>query len=192
MLQLIDSKKLFCVDAFQNGDRFSHSIRSLNHDLRLFESIESDDQEAWPRSPAIQELVPHPSEGNAECLLGVGHAGTAYYSISFAAPTMPNVESVIPHGQHQILLTCEVACRIRQNPGRIGQSYHLASGLGLRQLDESETFELLASDQVLAFLLLKNATIQVDDSEFEITPNALSIEKFPATIDWSWTLAAAK
>ena len=97
------------------GDRFSHKI-SLKHDGSwsvVLESIEGTDEDKWPASPPLQQIVAEPiGKDGRTVLLGVGLSGTGHWSIS--------VDENEAGG-----LFMDIACRVSGDHGFLGSTWRL-------------------------------------------------------------------
>jgi hypothetical protein len=93
------------------GDRQGHDVfvKSGTEWLRRFASQEGTSDDAWPISPAIQEIHVHRAPTGKQ-LLGVGMAGKSHWSLSIS-----------PEGSGAILF--DVACRVRGVPHFLGSTY---------------------------------------------------------------------
>ena len=99
-------------------DRFRHRVRSMSPEgiPLVFESIEGVEDASgefdprWPASPVIAALAEGDPGGGA--LVGIGSAGRSHFSLA-----------VTPHGTLRDTLVFEVACRVRDAPGRLGSAY---------------------------------------------------------------------
>ena len=108
-----------------DSDRFQHVIesRSGNSWVALWRSVEGTNVEHWPTSPPWQEIAEH-QLGSTTCLLGVGKAGTAHWSISIDV-TLPPADSSsgdLPTDPRSAV-RFDVACRTKELPKQLGSSY---------------------------------------------------------------------
>jgi hypothetical protein len=107
-------------------DRFSQRISVVTKGQAelILQSVDRDDQEAWPPSPPLQQLLVE-DRPNGPVALMVGMAGDSHWSASIEQRSGPNG------------FRFDVACRIGSQPLRLGSSYlasQLAKSLSSRQL----------------------------------------------------------
>lgn len=104
------------IEFVKVGDRFSHKL-SVEHDGQwssILESIEGTDEENWPASPPLQQMVAEPiGKDGRLVLLGVGLSGTGHWSIS-----------VDENESGGLLL--DVACRVSGEHGFLGSTWRLS------------------------------------------------------------------
>ncbi|MFN7878181.1 MAG: hypothetical protein ACK5PB_22880 [Pirellula sp.] len=104
------------IEFVKVGDRFSHKLTVERDGLwsTILESIEGTDEENWPASPPLQQIVAEPiGKDGRLVLLGVGLSGTGHWSIS-----------VDENGSGGLLL--DVACRVSGEHGFLGSTWRLS------------------------------------------------------------------
>jgi hypothetical protein len=97
-----------------SGDRYAHRLEVTDdgQEPSCFESLEGAPGEAWPPSPALQQLSFQPGASGGQCALLVGMAGKSHWSLSVEA--------------NESSLVFDVACRVQQSPEWLGSSYRVA------------------------------------------------------------------
>lgn len=103
------------IEFVKVGDRFSHKLSVERDGLwsTILESIEGTDEENWPASPPLQQIVAEPiGKDGRLVLLGVGLSGTGHWSIS-----------VDENESGGLLL--DVACRVSGDHGFLGSTWRL-------------------------------------------------------------------
>ena len=97
-----------------SGDRYAHrlAVTDGGQEQVCFESLEGAAGEAWPPSPALQQLSFQPGASGSQCALLVGMAGKSHWSLSVEA--------------NESSLVFDVACRVQQSPEWLGSSYRVA------------------------------------------------------------------
>ncbi len=109
------SAGMLCVQYSKSNDRLSHTIGILIDDsyLPLLESIEGSEEEPWPASPPMQQMVEECfSPGAPPVLLGVGLSGNGHWSI--AVETLASKR-----------LKFDVACKNSKNAAWLGSQYRV-------------------------------------------------------------------
>ena len=107
-IQSSNSKLGLFVECWKSGDRFQHRIGCLIGQSKypVLNSIEGDDTQIWPPSPAIQQV--HQQEVESDpVILAVGMAGRNHFSMSMR----------ITETAERCLLTIESACLVKQAAG---------------------------------------------------------------------------
>lgn len=108
------------------GDRFLHKV-SLKHDGSwsvVLESIEGTDEDKWPASPPLQQIVAEPiGKDGRMVLLGVGLSGTGHWSIS--------VDENEADG-----LLMDIACRVSGDHGFLGSTWRLGENWVVSQFEK--------------------------------------------------------
>ncbi|MCU0713946.1 MAG: hypothetical protein MUC43_17950 [Pirellula sp.] len=110
------------------GDRFSHKLL-IERDGEwsvVLESIEGTDEERWPASPPLQQIVAEPiGKDGRTVLLGVGLSGTGHWSIS--------VDENEAGG-----LLMDIACRVSGDHGFLGSSWRLGESWNISLLEKQD------------------------------------------------------
>lgn len=98
----------------RDTDRYRHSISVITPGGTepWLESVDSDGQCPWPESPPYQELSIELQNDRHVALL-VGMAGKSYWSASIESGVAP------------CSLRFDVACRLREPPEKLGNTYRL-------------------------------------------------------------------
>jgi len=100
------------------GDRWGHRV-AVGGSL-VGESVEGSDGDMgdprWPASPVLTEVMPTEAAGRP-AIVGVGLAGRSHFSASFT-----------PHPAVTDAVLVEIACRVQEQPGRLGSTYRTADG----------------------------------------------------------------
>jgi hypothetical protein len=182
-----------------SGDRYAHRLEVTDdgQEQFCFESLEGAPGEAWPPSPALQQLSFQPGVSGGQCALLVGMAGKSHWSLS--------VET------HESSFVFDVACRVQQSPEWLGSSYRIArlgtngdvneaGGSPLNFTVGAEQRLLCAPSPSAATMNLERLTLMVeaeanegvavrDDHEgrLAILP-AGRIGDLPATVRWRYRL----
>jgi hypothetical protein len=99
-------------------DRWAHRVML---DARLLaESVEDSDDgpgdPRWPASPVLTEVTPTEAAGRP-AIVGLGLAGRSHFSASFT-----------PHPTLGDAMLVEIACRVQEQPIRLGSTYRMADG----------------------------------------------------------------
>jgi hypothetical protein len=106
------------VDFVARGDRYGHVISLIDADdgvQPLVESIEGLPDDAWPASPALQNLSVETLHNGRRVALLVGMAGGSHWSASIEA--VPNNAELI----------FDLACRHTRTPTWLGSRYRSLS-----------------------------------------------------------------
>lgn len=108
-----------CVEFEWSGDRFKQGI--FLDGASVGDSVEGGQQQPWPPSPPIQQLLPQQIDGST-VILGVGAAGRGHWSIS--------VELA---GDNAIKF--ELACRCQERAEFLGSTYRLDDSVAVNAAD---------------------------------------------------------
>jgi hypothetical protein len=99
-------------------DRWGHTVAVAGQIVA--ESVESPEDGAedpcWPASPVLTEVMPTEAAGRP-AVVGVGLAGRSHFSASFT-----------PHPTLADGVLVEIACRVQEQPGRLGSTYRAVDG----------------------------------------------------------------
>jgi hypothetical protein len=109
------------VDFQWTADRFVQRV--YLDDAEVGRSIEGGEQEPWPPSPPIQQLLPQEIDGSS-AILGVGAAGRGHWSIS-----------VELDGEGAI--NFDLACRCKDQAEFLGSTYRLDDSVMVESADSS-------------------------------------------------------
>ena len=104
------------IEFIKVGDRFSHKLSAERNGLwsTIIESIEGTDEDNWPASPPLQQIVAEPiGKDGRMVLLGVGLSGTGHWSIS------------VDENESKGLLL-DIACRVSGEHGFLGSTWRLS------------------------------------------------------------------
>jgi len=96
-------------------DRLSHTIGIIHGEtlFPLLESIEGTEQEPWPASPPMQQMVEESfSPGASPVLLGVGLSGNGHWSTAIET-------------QRDQLLKFDIACKNSKSSSWFGSEYRV-------------------------------------------------------------------
>jgi hypothetical protein len=135
----LDPTRTGLVEFYLAGDRVAHRVVIQDGDRRLqWDSVEGDDQQNWPPSPALQSVSIEPIEGRNVALL-VGMAGKSHWSMSVDIdPTRRSIRF-------------DVACRISTVAESLGSTYRgsrtspscfVGSSTGGRVVDTTEGWRI--------------------------------------------------
>ncbi|MGB8853478.1 MAG: hypothetical protein WCC69_07935 [Pirellulales bacterium] len=117
-----------CLTFAWRLDRWGHHV-TLD-DRLLAESVEESDDGSsdprWPASPVLTEVMPTEAAGRP-AIVGVGRAGRSHFSASFT-----------PHPTLAGSVLVEIACRVQEQPGRLGSTYRTADGRLVRAVPLEE------------------------------------------------------
>lgn len=125
------------VRYFKLRDRLSHTIGIGDGDsyLPLLESIEGSEEEPWPASPPMQQMVEECFRpGTSPVLLGVGLSGNGHWSTA--------IES-----QNNHLLKFDIACKNSKLSTFFGSQYHVLTHV--QALTRPNSIELLLEPEKL-------------------------------------------
>lgn len=115
------------------GDRFSHKLL-IERDGEwsvVLESIEGTDEERWPASPPLQQIVAEPiGKDSRTVLLGVGLSGTGHWSIS--------VDENEAGG-----LLMDIACRVSGDHGFLGSTWRLGESWAVSKLVQQDDRKIM-------------------------------------------------
>ena len=99
-------------------DRWAHRVTLDGR--AVAESVEDSDDGSsdprWPASPVLTEVMSTEAAGRP-AIVGVGLAGRSHFSASFT-----------PHPTLADSVLVEIACRVQEQPGRLGSTYRTAAG----------------------------------------------------------------
>jgi hypothetical protein len=107
-------------------DRFSHKLLiECNGEWSVvLESIEGTDEDKWPPSPPLQQIVAEPiGKDGSLVLLGVGLSGTGHWSIS--------VDENEAGG-----MLMDIACRVSGDHGFLGSTWRLGESWVVSRLEK--------------------------------------------------------
>ena len=164
----------------RQADRFCHElfVEDQEEARVLIRSLEGEDSQRWPASPALQQLdlcsLPHARQG----VVGVGSAGTSHWSLS--------VESDAAAG----LIRFDAACRVKTAPDLLGSTYELAAppiGHELRsssirwQLEDGGEISISAGEPEIRIRWEPGVQRVVIEPRHAISP-------WPATVRWQYQL----
>lgn len=93
----------------------SHTIGIVQGDVfwPLLESVEGTEQEPWPPSPPMQQMVEESfAPGASPVLLGVGLSGNGHWSTAIET-------------QHERLLKFDIACKNSKSASSFGSEYRV-------------------------------------------------------------------
>jgi len=112
------------VDFLRQADRVAHRISLVagQQPWPLLDSCEGSPLDAWPASPALQEVQFQAQPAAGRVVLAVGMAGTSHWSLSVTAAEDPPA------------LLFDVACRVRTQPSWLGSRYRAANTASSTQL----------------------------------------------------------
>jgi hypothetical protein len=152
---------------FWRGDRYAHRLELADWpegDVGL-ESLEGDAGDAWPPSPALQQLSVQQGDGGQPCALLLGMAGKSHWSMSVEARAST--------------LWFDVACRLQQQPDRLGSSYRVVEQTPFQIGDIPFVLESEPDEGTLVY----------DDREgrVAILPPQLT-KDLPTTVRWRYRL----
>ena len=104
----------------RSGDRWTHEVQlqSGAELIRLCAAREGGEQDRWPPSAVIQEVLPQSTEAGWS-VAGLGMAGKSHWSLVVA----PLVDTVG--------VEFDVACRVKELPDWLGATYELAGAMGI-------------------------------------------------------------
>lgn len=109
--ELAGEDGLIRAEFSRGADRHGHEIIL---DGVVLMSVEGDDREAWPPSPALRDLTIESRPNGGRVALLVGMAGRSHWSLSVECP----------RGTSSLVF--DAACRASQPVGRLGSEYRLA------------------------------------------------------------------
>lgn len=163
-----------------DSDRFTHHVDWVagSQSFRLLESIEGDGQQAWPPSPALQQLTIEPRSGRRQVALLVGMAGQSHWSVS------------IENEPRERRLTFDVACRIPEASDQLGSQYRTGSQVNLLAPDHGA--ELTVAGRCCQLML--ESTGRGESDLLEFNDGVLKIvatqqlDTFPDTLRWKYSL----
>ncbi len=119
-------------------DRLSHTIGIVDGDtyLPLLESIEGSEEEPWPASPPMQQMVEECFlPGTSPVLLGIGLSGNGHWSTA--------IES-----QNSRLLKFDIACKNSKGSTFFGSQYRILTHV--QRSSRPNTIEILLDTKQLA------------------------------------------
>ncbi len=101
------------IDFVRRGPRWGHQISVLaqGRGVPLLESVEGDDQQPFPPSPPLQQLVIEPRPGGVPVAMSVGMAGTSHWSVCVEALAAT------------LTLRLDIACRCSSDGHRLMSTY---------------------------------------------------------------------
>jgi hypothetical protein len=156
------------------GDRFGHTIGwwTGKRFEPLLESIEGDAAQAWPPSPALQQLHLEARGEKRRVALLVGMAGRSHWSLSVEAAEAP------------MALLFDAACRISGGAHSLGSRYRALRGTWHM---EAPNTALLATSHAEPAIVVEamSGVLTADDScrELSILPAMGEAER---TVRWKY------
>lgn len=161
-------------------DRVVHHVDWVagNQTFRLLESIEGDDQQQWPPSPALQQLTIEPRSGRRHVALLVGMAGQSHWSVS------------IENEPKERRLIFDVACRIAEPSDQLGSQYRTSAQVNIMSPDQGA--ELTVAGRRCQLVLESTGRGESDLLEFKNGVLRIvatqQLMTFPDTLQWKYSL----
>ncbi len=158
-------------------DRIAHAIRFRDQADCFMQSVEGNDLDDWPASPAFRDLHRESRPGDRQVILLVGMAGTSHWSASF---------EIDPR---QATIAADVACRLHQSPGPLGSRYDASSAawsvtqqLAVAKNPDHTAMAVLNVDHVSGKLLHSARGLQIVPA---LDP---ANDRYPQTVQWRYRL----
>lgn len=109
-------------------DRWAHRVMLDGRIVAesVEDSGEGPDDPRWPASPVLTEVTPTTAAGRP-AIVGVGLAGRSHFSASFT-----------PHPTLADAVLVEIACRVQEQPIRLGSTYRMADGRLVRAVPSGQ------------------------------------------------------
>lgn len=168
-LEIKRDETVFRLEFSKTLDRFAHQIVQVEDQSEsvILESVEGSAEQIWPSSPPLQDISIEPINGENAALL-VGMAGTSHWSMSVT-------NSISPEGD--IGWEFDVACRLKQNPSWMGNTYSVF------EADQAK-FKILSKSDVEFYLEAKENLAQ---ELVCVRCNFLKIET-SRTLQWKYAI----
>lgn len=162
-------------------DRYAHQISVCWEGLvvPILASVEGDDEDRWPDSPALQQIQLEERPQGPVALL-VGMAGTSHWSVGIEAE---------PSNRQMVF---DIACRAREVPLRLGSAYRtLIPWIGG---GPKSSLHCLASgaEGPLVCELVPMDTTSADLRGSELRLHAEIPLHLPATVRWRYRIAVRR
>ena len=161
-------------------DRFVQQIDWVagNQAFRLMESVEGAADDAWPPSPALQQMSVENRSQNRQVALMVGMAGQNHWSVS------------IENDPQERKLTFDVACRIAEESSKLGTQYRTTSAITL--LSNDHGVEVAVAGRRCQLILESTGRgesdlIQHRKGIIRIVPTE-KLSTYPNTVRWKYSL----
>jgi hypothetical protein len=161
----------------RHADRYSHQIicTAADGSQIVWASQEGTPDDTWPASPPLQSLHVETRSDGSQTIMLVGMAGRSHWSMSVEADE-----------QHDRILF-DVACRISDPPHWLGSIYRCLSQPAV-PLSNHLLFTAGHGNQPE-----NNLPLQLDPSTNTLRiPASVTLEKFPQTIRWSYSIGIPK
>ena len=164
------------------NERFKHCVDWVAGDqaFRILESVEGDEKELWPPSPALQQLTLEQRTQSRQVGLMVGMAGNSHWSV--AIENDPRDKSML----------FEAACRVADTTaGSLTTTYK--SMVPVKIVDPIERVaELSIAGRKCRIKVESTGRGELDELKIEgniitITPTEMP-ETWPATVEWKYRL----
>lgn len=146
--------------------------------FRLMESVEGTADDAWPPSPALQQLSVENRSQKRQVALMVGMAGQSHWSVS------------IENEPQERKLIFDVACRIAEPSSDLGTQYRTTSPITL--LSEDHGVEVAVAGRSCQVILESTGRGESDLIQYKkdiihiVATQKLS--QFPDTLRWKYSL----
>jgi hypothetical protein len=147
------------VEFYWLGDRYGHSISVVKRGDRrvVLESIEGDNTDFWPPSPALQELgepMIVSDSNQVQTTMLVGAAGKNHWAMCVSPRDHSNdVRDFQPE------LVFDIACRIKDPPVWLGNSYHVHARA--TTISEEPQRANVPADSPLCFVVPENVALEI-------------------------------
>lgn len=163
-----------------SGDRVIHYVDWVagRQSFRLLESVEGDEQQEWPPSPALQQLTIEQRSARRQVALLVGMAGQSHWSVS------------IENEPSERRLTFDVACRIAEPSNQLGSQYRTPAQVNISSPDQGA--ELTVAGRRCQLVLESTGRGESDLLEFNkgllriVATQQLTT--YPDTLRWKYSL----
>ena len=146
--------------------------------FRLMESVEGTADDAWPPSPALQQLSVENRSQKRQVALMVGMVGQSHWSVS------------IENEPQERKLIFDVACRIAEPSSDLGTQYRTTSPITL--LSEDHGVEVAVAGRSCQVILESTGRGESDLIQYKkdiiqiVATQKLS--QFPDTLRWKYSL----
>ena len=158
------------------GDRFHTKLLGpFDEENCWFRSVEGGNDELWPDSPPLQELIPQTDIDGNPYLAGIGRAGKSHWSVV--------VDSQVDGGGFNF----DFACLVKTEPGWIGSTFESTGSVEVT----SKTTALIsfAHDKVIRLSANpESARIRNADGRLQVEARLRKDLEFPASHRWQFSI----
>ena len=176
----LDGGSLGCLRFRWESDRYFHQFdfSALAGNECVIQSVESDNEQAWPVSPPLQQIHQQSFADGRDVIFGIGMAGRGHWSASFTL--VPELKSWI----------VELACRSSSRPEALSSTYDFQTAEHLVERSEETGDIVLAAGKSVRFEAVSPSSKGLyTNNQLAIQPATL--EDQSETVQWAFRVRIA-